>query len=112
MLYELIHLFNGIAIIFLDWYYLKHQAIMDELSKRLILVGIMFSAHELSYLLHDPLIYQLTDVLFIVVLIYALTYIIEINKSVQEAAKKLEEAKKTNVQLMKRLEIIKEKTGK
>ncbi len=110
--YESINLLFGVAVIILGWYYLKHRDTMEEMSRRLILVGIMFSTHELSFLLYDDTIFQLTEVLLIIVLIYALLYVTEVNKKVTATAKSLEDAKEAHDALISRLEVIKEKSGK
>ncbi len=110
--YESFNLIFVVAVVFLSGYYLKHRNTLDEMSRRLILVGVMFCAHELSFLLHDASIFQLTEVLLIIVLFYALIYVTEVNKKVTATAQSLEDAKEAHDELVKRLEVIKEKTGK
>jgi len=109
--FEAANLLFIFVIVALAWYYIVNRHRMEEMSRRLILVGIMFSGHELSFLLQDTVIYQLTGIMLMVTLFYALIFVTDVNKEVVETTQKLEEAEIDHAALMKRLERIKDQTG-
>ncbi|MEE8357996.1 MAG: hypothetical protein V3R82_01100 [Candidatus Hydrothermarchaeales archaeon] len=109
--FEAVNLLFIFVVVALGWYYWVNRLRMEEMSRRLILVGIMFSVHELSFLLHDKVVYQLTEIMLMIALFYALIFVTDVNKKVTETTQKLEEAEIDHAELMKRLELIKDKTG-
>ena len=109
--FEAVNLLFIFVIVLLGWYYIVNRRRMEEMSRRLILVGIMFSVHELSFLLHDNVLYQLTGIMLMITLFYALIFVTNVNKKVTETTQRLEESEIDHAKLMKRLELIKDKTG-
>lgn len=88
-------LVGGIAL--LVAYYLYKAKELDEVSRRLLLVGLFFAIHELSFFLKDPIVFELTNTLFFIVMFYTLVYIATMNK-------KLEMKEVSDTEMLQRLE--------
>jgi hypothetical membrane protein len=82
-------------------YYLLRAKRLDEISRRLLLVGFFFAIHELSFFLNDPLIFELTNTLFFIVMFYALVYIASMSK-------RLEKKEEADAEMLARLEKLRE----
>jgi hypothetical membrane protein len=82
-------------------YYLLRAKRLDEISRRLLLVGFFFAIHELSFFLNDPMVFELTNTLFFIVMFYALVYIASMNK-------RLEKKEEADVEMLGRLEKLRE----
>lgn len=78
-------------------YYLLRAKRLDEISRRLLLVGFFFAIHELSFFLDDSLVFELTNTLFFIVMFYALVYIASMSK-------RLEKKEEADAEMLERLE--------
>lgn len=54
----------------------------QEWERRILVVVLFFAVHELAFFLKDPFISQLTDMLFIISLLYALMYVFAFEKKI------------------------------
>lgn len=99
----------GVIIVILCAYYIARRRRLDALSRRLVLVGLFYAIHEMSFFLFDPVIYELTKTLFFLTLFYALAYIISMNLKIEKG---LEEREKFAVEMKKRLERLKTAVSK
>jgi hypothetical protein len=95
----------SVVVLVLFVYYLGRHRRLDELSRRLLLMGFFLGVHELTSFLHDPLIYELTKVIFFLTMFYALLYVVSNNVRVTE---RLEQQMREFDEIKKRLDIIKE----
>ena len=68
----------GVVAVLLVVYIAKGKK-MDELTRRLLLVGFFLAVHELSYFLLNELIYELTKTLFFITLFYAFAFVINMH---------------------------------
>lgn len=68
----------ALVILALVAYYMLKRRELDELSRRFLLVGFFFSINELAFF-YDPLIYELTKIIFFLVLFYTMVRIIALN---------------------------------
>ncbi len=82
-------------------YYLANSKKLDELSRRILLVGFFLSVHELTFFLLNPFVYELTKTIFYMTLFYVLIYLITVNK---ETNKRLMEAEELGNELKRRVE--------
>lgn len=94
------YVFIAGILILLSFYLLRAKR-LDEVSRRLLLVGFFFAVHELSFFLNDPLVFELTNTLFFIVMFYALVYIASMNQ-------RLEKKEKADEELLQRLEKLRE----
>ncbi|MBU2560124.1 hypothetical protein KKA03_04435 [archaeon] len=83
-------------------YVAKHRKI-DELSRRFILAGFFFGIHELTFFLGDPFVYELTKMLFFMVLFYSFLSVVTQNMGLK---RELDEQKERNAKLKERAEEI------
>ncbi len=94
-------------LLLLAYYVLKHRQ-LDESSRRFLLVGFFFAINELSFFF-DPLIYELTKIVFFLVLFYAMVSIMTLNV---KAHKKIEQQEKDFEEMKIRLERIRQEVEK
>ncbi len=85
-------------------YYFRVRSKLDELSGRFLLAAFFLGIHELTFFLGDPFIQELTKTLFFITLFFALLYIVQHNKVLEE---NLTNQDKLNEDLRKRLEELK-----
>jgi RsiW-degrading membrane proteinase PrsW (M82 family) len=97
-----------VIVVILCLYYIMRSKRLDELARRLLLVGFFFAVHELSFFLFDTFIYELTKTLFFLTLFYALVYIISVNAQIN---KRLEKEERISKELKERLSRLKEEVG-
>lgn len=85
-------------------YYFRVRSKLDELSGRFLLAAFFLGIHELTFFLGDPFIQELTKTLFFITLFFALIYIVQHNKTMEETLTKQDEL---NEDLKKRLDELK-----
>ncbi len=56
----------------------------QEWERRILAVVLFFAVHELAFFLKDPFISQLTDMLFVISLLYALMYVFAFEKKISD----------------------------
>ncbi len=56
----------------------------EEWERRIIILVLFFAIHELTFFLEDAFISQLTNMLFVISLLYALLYVFSFEKKLAE----------------------------
>ncbi len=98
---QLLSLFLLAVILFSSFYFFKKRSKSEEWQRRVLLVVIFYAIHELSFYLHESIIYQFTNIVFMVFLLYALIHVMAFERTIEEVKderreilKRLEEMKK------------------
>ncbi len=89
------------TIVALTIYYLKKKSRLEEWQRRILIVSIFYAVHQLSFYL-DELVFQLTNMLFIISLFYAIVQVFAFESRVakleserKDFVKRLEKIRKT-----------------
>jgi hypothetical protein len=76
----------------------------QEWERRILVVVLFFAIHELTFFLKEPIISQLTDMLFVISLLYALMYVFAFEKKIAN----IEEQRKEFLKGLEEIRNIKE----
>ncbi len=76
----------------------------QEWERRILAVVLFFAVDELTFFLNDPFISQLTNMLFVISLLYALMYVFTFEKKIAE----MEEARQEFLKGLEEIRNIKE----
>lgn len=87
--------FTILVVVLYVAYVLRHKR-LDELSRRLLFSGFFFAIHELTYFLGNAFIYEMTKMLFFILLFYSLHFVVTENMALK---KDLEEQRAHNKKL-------------
>jgi multisubunit Na+/H+ antiporter MnhB subunit len=98
----------SVIVILLLLYYFRVRSKLDELSGRFLLAGFFLGVHELTFFLGDPFVQELTKTLFFIALFFALLFIVQNNKALEET---LTNQGKLNEDLKERLDELKKEIG-
>lgn len=82
-----------------------------EWERRILAVVLFFTVHKLAFFLEEPIISQLTDMLFVISLLYALMYVFAFEKKISS----IEEQRKeflTGLEEIRNIKEIREKLKK
>ncbi|RMF89993.1 MAG: hypothetical protein D6733_05015 [Methanobacteriota archaeon] len=101
---EFITLFLTVAVLAVIVYSIRGFRLMEEWERRILIVVLFFAIHEMSFFLGEAFIYQLTNMLFVVALLYALAYVFSFEKKLTE----MEEQRKELLSYMEEIRDIKE----
>jgi hypothetical protein len=96
--------FTILVVVLYVAYVLRHKT-LDELSRRLLFSGFFFAIHELTYFLGNPFVYEMTKMLFFLVLFYSLHFVVTENMALRT---ELDEQKVRNTKLKELTEEISE----
>ena len=91
-------------LVILALYYIRSFKRREKWEQRLIILALLFIVHELSFFLEERFISQLTEMLFIIGLLYALAYVFTFEKKMKD----IEEQRK---EVLKGLEEIRDLKG-
>lgn len=94
----------SIVVLAILVYYFRVRSRLDELSGRFLLAAFFLGIHELTFFLGDPFIQELTKTLFFITLFFALIFIVQSNRVLEE---NLTNQDKLNKDLKKRLDELK-----
>lgn len=94
----------SIVVLAILVYYLRVRSKLDELSGRFLLAAFFLGIHELTFFLEDPFIQEMTKTLFFITLFFALIFIVQSNRVLEE---NLTNQDKLNEDIKKRLEELK-----
>ena len=94
----------SIVVLAILVYYFRVRSKLDELSGRFLLAGFFLGIHELTFFLGDPFVQELTKTLFFIALFFALIFIVQSNRALEE---NLTSQDKLNEDLKKRLDELK-----
>ncbi|MFQ5887179.1 MAG: hypothetical protein ACE5HY_00610 [Candidatus Hydrothermarchaeales archaeon] len=89
------------VVLLLILYYIRVSRLLEEWERRILVAVLFFAVHELSFFLNEAFIYQLTNMLFIIALLYSLAYVFSFER-------KLKELEELRGELLKYLEEVRE----
>jgi Ca2+/Na+ antiporter len=81
---NLVNLGLIVIIVLAIIYFVKGTKRAQEWERRIIIIILFFSVHELAFFLEDMLVSRLTEILFAISLLYALIYILSFERKLKD----------------------------